>query len=339
MSQSLDLAAREVLDCYPSLILGSVLVPLGSGGGFSGARLWRVTGTAGSWCLRAWPPETTSPQRLQTIHGWMIAAANAGLGFVPRVQPTKSGTHWVETAGRLWDLTTWMPGCADFHSHPSRPRLKAACAALALLHHTWSGVARVQGPCPAIQRRLKRVREWIRLVQSGWRPLEIVSAGDPVRPWVERGWPLLLQHLDQIPRKLAFWTKRAVPVQPCLCDVWHDHVLFTGDDVTGLVDYGAVKMDHVTVDLARLLGSLVGDDTEGRRAGLGAYSQVRPLDAEHEKLVDLLDETGTVLGIANWLTWLYAEGRLLENRAAVANRLGTLVVRLEQWAPSTDRNP
>jgi Ser/Thr protein kinase RdoA (MazF antagonist) len=123
-----------------------------------------------------------------------------------------------------------------------------------------------------------------------------------------------------------------VRLQPCLCDVWHDHVLFTGDEVTGLVDYGAAKIDHVAVDLARLLGSLVEDNTEERSAGLRAYEEVCPLMPDEEALIAVLDETGTVLGIANWLMWLYAERRRFENRTAVADRLGKLVLRLERWS-------
>ena len=94
---------------------------------------------------------------------------------------------------------------------------------------------------------------------------------------------------------------RSAVLQPCLCDVWHDHVLFEGDAVTGLVDYGGVKVDNVATDLARLLGSLAGDDPVLRDAGLRAYSRLRPLSLAEEALVPVLDRTGTLLGIANWL--------------------------------------
>ncbi len=101
--------------------------------------------------------------------------------------------------------------------------------------------------------------------------------------------------------------------------------------VTGLIDYGGVKLDHVAVDLARLLGSMVGDDFGLRAAGLQAYSRIRPLSLEEENLVHLLDETGTLLGAANWLKWLYREGKTFEDRNAVAGRLADLVKRIEGW--------
>jgi Ser/Thr protein kinase RdoA (MazF antagonist) len=111
-------------------------------------------------------------------------------------------------------------------------------------------------------------------------------------------------------------------------------VLFVGDAVSGLVDYGSVKVDHVAADLARLLGSLVPDDGAGMAAGLAAYGRLRPLSAQEEALVSVLDETGAVLGVTNWLRWLYRDGRWFEDRADmahVAQRLGQLVERLERW--------
>jgi Ser/Thr protein kinase RdoA (MazF antagonist) len=127
-----------------------------------------------------------------------------------------------------------------------------------------------------------------------------------------------------------------VPLQPCLCDVWHDHQLFERDRLTGLVDYGEVKTDHVAVDLARMLGSLVGDDKVGWQTGLAAYRSVRPLSDSEEALARALDRTGAVLGIANWVRWLYQEGRAFDDPAAARRRLRDLVERVQRWEGSCD---
>jgi Ser/Thr protein kinase RdoA (MazF antagonist) len=116
-----------------------------------------------------------------------------------------------------------------------------------------------------------------------------------------------------------------------LCDIWHDHVLFRGDAVTGLVDFGGVKTDHVTVDVARLLGSLVEDRAGLRAAGLEAYRRIRPLSLEEEELITVLDETGTLVGLMTWIKWLYVEGKRFEDRASAARRLQALVERVERW--------
>ena len=98
-----------------------------------------------------------------------------------------------------------------------------------------------------------------------------------------------------------------------------------------MVDYGSVKRDHVAVDLARLLGSMVGDDAGFRDSGLRAYARLRHLSEQEIALVTLLDFTGTLLGAANWLLWLYRDQRRFEDRAAVAGRLAVLVQRIETW--------
>jgi homoserine kinase type II len=132
-----------------------------------------------------------------------------------------------------------------------------------------------------------------------------------------------------VPQRLQRWKATNVRTQPCLCDLWHDHVLFRGDELTGLIDYGAVKVDHVAVDLSRMLGSLVRDDRDGWDEALRAYRRIAPLATEEEELAHALDETGTVVGVANWMRWLYADQRALPDRTAAGRRLEELVSRLE----------
>jgi Ser/Thr protein kinase RdoA (MazF antagonist) len=327
----LNLAAREVLRRYPILHLDDGLVALGNRGGFSGARLWRVQGTTGIYCLRAWPTGEPTPARVGWIHQLMQRAGRAGLDFVPAVAATEAGTTWVEHAGRLWDVTVWMPGHADFYDRPTTPRVEAACTALARLHNVWRDYPTPVGPCPGIGRRLEIAREWMGLIESGWSPPFGMNASDPVGPWAKRAWSMLSGWVGTVYPALAPWTARVLPLQPCLCDIWHDHVLFDGDTVTGLIDYGSAKVDHVAVDLARFFGSMVADDAEKRSAGLQAYARIHPLSGEEEGLVGILDRTGTILAMTTWLKWLYRDGKSFEDRAAVAHRLSNLVERIKNW--------
>jgi Ser/Thr protein kinase RdoA (MazF antagonist) len=325
----LDLMARSVLAHYPCAWAQAV-DSLGNRGGFSGARLWRVQNVAGPLCLRAWPESRPGLERLRDIHERMEQARRAGLEFVPALLRTHAGATWVEASGRVWEITTWLPGRADFHERPTPRRLEAACLALARLHAVWRGGMQHMGACPAVARRLEGLRGWAELVGSGWGP-NFTDPSDPVEPWARRAWGLVQAHLPNLAEVLAPWTAVSVPLQPCLCDVWHDHVLFDGDSVTGLVDYGSVKRDHVAADLARLLGSLVPDDPEMTAVGLEAYGRLRPLGPLERALVAVLDQTGTVLAAANWLMMLYHQRRAVADRDAVADRLGLLVRRIAAW--------
>jgi homoserine kinase type II len=137
--------------------------------------------------------------------------------------------------------------------------------------------------------------------------------------------------LGRVPAMLAPWHDRPVPLQWCVGDVWHDNLLFTGNQLTGLIDYGAVKVDHVAADLGRMLGSLVGDDEGLFARGLWAYAAEAPLDAGAGELARVLDQTGVVLAAANWLRRLYGDREAFPDRAAVARRLAALVGRMEGW--------
>jgi Ser/Thr protein kinase RdoA (MazF antagonist) len=249
----------------------------------------------------------------------MAVARSAGLSFVPGVLPTVEGGTVVEAAGRCWELMDWLPGRADYRTAPSPARLRAAAQALAQVHNAWHPAAPRQDICPAVRRRLDRLR-------GGLVPLAGSAGASPspaLAPLEERMRTVLQSWLPHLPGLLESWQERSVPVGPCLRDVWHDHLLFEGDHLTGLVDYAAVDEDSVAADLARMLGSLVQDDEAGWQIALSAYREVRALTAEEEALARELDRTGAVLGLLNWL------GRLGPGPAL--GRVEDLLRRVEGW--------
>jgi Ser/Thr protein kinase RdoA (MazF antagonist) len=324
----LDQLAERVVALYPPAVAGARWIALGSAGGFSGARIWRgVTPEGREFCLKVHPSGADAGRLEQVIHRWMKIGRATGLDFVPTVERGRDGRTMVEAGGRVWDVTSWMRGRADFHRNPTDAKLFAAVTALARLHDAWAGEGSV-APCPAVTRRWQAMLGWEELLGAGWRPR--FEAGDPVGPHAEVAWRLLPAVLPRVWPPVMYWLKQRVPLQPCLCDVWHDHVLFDGDRVTGVIDYAAAKVDHVAVDLARLLGSLVPDEPDRTEAALRAYQAIRPLP--QAELVTLLDVTGVVIGVVNWLRWLYHDGRVYPNRDAVAARLAQVVRRLEQMS-------
>ena len=301
-------------------------MPLGNHGGFSGARLWSLDG---QHCLRVWPPDDPVPERLDWIHQLISKAAESKLAFVPRLLRTRSGASWIDQAGRRWEITTWMPGRADFRAQPTDVRLQSACVALAQLHEAWKDQHPETGLCPAVRRRLQRFHEWSGRLASGWR--RSAALDEPFRSLVGRALEQIRHHLPAVPEELRPWIDSPLPLQPCLCDVWHDNLLFSGDTLTGLVDYGSVKIDHVAVDLARLLGSLIDDDAAKWEIGLRAYRGVRPLNTSEEGLARALDRTGVVIAATNWLSWLCVDRKQFDDLQPAFQRFATLVGRMEQW--------
>jgi len=111
-----------------------------------------------------------------------------------------------------------------------------------------------------------------------------------------------------------------MPRQVCLRDIWHDHVLFTGERVTGLIDFGALDIDIPAVDIARLLGSMAGDDATAWQTGIAAYSDTRPLSELEIRVAKALDASGTILAGCNWIRWIYLDGRRFDHQQQVIDR-------------------
>lgn len=310
---------RVVTPLYPDALSRCRWVPLGSGGGFSGSHVWRGDdGVTPTYCLKCWP-EPYSPDRLQQVHRRMTAARSAGLPFVPTPVSAAPGDTVVEAVGRTWDVTDWMPGTADFRSVPTPARLTAVCSALASLHRVWA-VERRFAPCPAVARRLALLNDWQRTVSP--RSFDLFSP--PLRELFGQAYTLVAGRFDACRTALSRWVGVEVVVFPCLCDPHHDHWLFEGDRLTGVIDFGAMKVDSPAVDLARALGDCVGPRSERFDLGLRLYADADPPVAVDQNLVRLLADTGVVGALANWQVRSLAgvpAGRV----SAVAGRLERLL--------------
>jgi Ser/Thr protein kinase RdoA (MazF antagonist) len=327
----MDQAAREVCQAYAVTQGGFQLHPLGNAGGFSGARLWRVETFGGNYCLKAWPANPQLGLSISLNHS-LVQRAALGLHFVPQLMTAVDGRTWVEARGRVWELATWMPGKADFHEHPTRARLRSAMSALAQVHGAWAFDSASWRTCPGVEKRLSRLLAWQHVESARIEGAVAAQRHQALASWCRRA--SIQFHWWARRARLALEgvnAHRPVQVQLCLCDIWHDHVLFTDQEVTGLVDYGGIGYDSVATDLARLLGSFLGDDAAVRNIALDAYNEHRRLTIAERDLVPILDWTGVVVGVGNWLRWLYLEGRQFEDQGRVVQRLSELVTRMEGW--------
>jgi homoserine kinase type II len=138
-----------------------------------------------------------------------------------------------------------------------------------------------------------------------------------------------IQKTAEVVRALLGQAERwAVPIQPCIRDIHREHVLFQDECVSGLIDFGAMRCDSCAGDIARLLGSLAGDDRALWTVGLDAYQHVRPLAEAECRLVNVFDASGVLLSGINWLEWVFIDGRAFENRSAVISRFEEIAARL-----------
>lgn len=322
----------RVLQEFPDLaanvfVAPPLIEPLGNHGGFSGAHLYRILSIDGPLLLKVWPADRSRGE-IEAIHSLMEQARHSGLSFVPSVYRTHHG-HVLVHDGCCIDLTRWQPGSADFWEHPRPTRMRSAAIALAQLHEAWAGQSPHStrggptGPVLAVHRRFQALSRWKGSYDS------VALIGQP--EWLLSAHGHVARWFAACMRVLEASQTLSLGRQPCLCDIWHDHVLFEGDEVTGIIDYGSVKVDHVAVDLARMLGSMVEDDLTLWNTGLAAYQEVRPLSRGEQDLTHLLDRTGVIVALANWVRWA-VEGKCFSDPAAVSARVSRLIKRVERWS-------
>lgn len=330
LSEIQQVLAAYGADCRPTRVEF-----LGSAGGFSGSRFWRLSSSRGSLCLRRWPREHPTLERLQFIQAVLWHTWQEGFQLIPVPLETSRHAGYVHHAGHFWELSPWMPGEASYKASPSRAKLEAALTALAGFHLAAAPFPLPDSnlvPSPGILERADMVRRlrngelgrlaqavtsntWPELEPKARRLLELFPiAADRAQTWLESG------------------ARQEVRLQPCLRDVWHDHVLFVGEQVSGLIDFGAMRPESVAADVARLLGSLAGDDQAAWQVGLDAYEETRSLSDAERLLVTAFDRSSVLLSGINWLTWIYYDTRQFADRKAVLQRVDENLARLEHLA-------
>ncbi len=302
--------------------------PRGASTGLSGALVWRVSPRGKTLCLKRWPREHPTPDELASVHGLLQHVAQSGFQFVPTPVVTRSGQSLVRRDGHLWELTPWLPGEPYDRNQPSLEKRLTAMRCLAQFHRTAS---LYESPVVAVAPGLLTRREILRglrgdLVQLrlavGAKPAsELRTVAEEMLVQIERALPTVLGELELV-------VDVPLPLQWCLRDVKCDHVLFTGEQVSGLIDFGAAAVDSVAGDVARLVGSLVGDDRQEWPPAIEAYHDCRPLSPDERRAVDCFDRGGTLAAASNWLRWLFVEERSFSHADVVQAQLVHLCNRL-----------
>jgi len=306
--------------------------------GFSGAEIYRVQTGTGNFCLRRWPPGTMSGERLREIHGFLSFQSRGGLNVVPVPVQSITGCTFVESHGTLWQLEPWMPGEATYHRHPSTEKLDSAMAALARLHHMAEISRKHPGSVERSAGTPQTILERLRILNATRNDLNRIHKGLPgerdsrFHAVARRIVSHFERSSDGIEAALRSVAQLRVPVFPCLRDLRHDHLLFSGETLTGLVDFGALRTDTAAADLSRIAGSLfqsrwIDDPIRWNRA-IGAYESVRPLTDSERQLIPVLDESGVLLSGTHWLRARYIHSSALD-LPRICNRLESIVSRLE----------
>ncbi|MDA0835259.1 MAG: phosphotransferase [Planctomycetota bacterium] len=324
------------------------ITPIDSQQSFSGAKIYRVETAIGSFALRGWPPGQFPRHRIIGLHDLLEFLSERGIVQVAAPVRTISGETIWNDGHRDWHLEPWKPGNADFLVDPNSEKLQNAMISLADWHQaavlwtpprdsaTWFSSS-IAGPSSAITDRIMRIDYW-----SGAPQVELRRAlsKEPESAWTESA-TIVLAHFDRLAAAARVDLHRLSQVQfsrqPCLRDLWSDHVLFTGNHVTGLIDPTACRNDNVAVDLARLLGSFLGDDEPRWQEALRTYHEHRPMSAVERELVRTLDRANVLLSAMTWLDRRFLNTVTIRHPDAALKRLKMYVGRIDHQTKTTTR--
>jgi homoserine kinase type II len=170
-----------------------------------------------------------------------------------------------------------------------------------------------------------RAREIGSLLDGGFDNLQgVLPVDDGGDPRCRLAWQWLTLARRLAPRLIGMARDAAEqygPLQPCVRDVRPDHLLFRGDNLSGLIDFGTAAIDSVAFDLARILAEWVGPDRSSRVAALAAYETVRPLESIELVLIEAFEQTTSLLMGNHWIRWHFLERRMFEDPEAVLQGL------------------
>jgi len=330
---------QSLFDRFPKLFRPTAVEPIG-GSGLSGAEIFRTSSALGRFALRCWPAEHPSDERLRSIHRLLGQAWQRGCEFIPIPVPSLSGETFIEFSDRRWQLEPWMPGEPETCGEPRPERLTAAFHTLARLHEALAVENRHKhfyGPSPGLAERIRVLEGCLSGDMHRLRNTFAQETSDiwPARAQsyfklFDRGAPAVYELLRQT-------ASIEYPLQPVVRDVHREHILFTDDQVTGLIDFGAMSVDNPAVDLARLLGSYEIDVADQRAELLRDYSP--HLLPEERLAVEAFDRSGALLSPFRWLWWLFVERRSFRDPAAVARRFDVLLQRLTRLVDDAHSPP
>ncbi|VTR91731.1 Putative homoserine kinase type II (Protein kinase fold) OS=Singulisphaera acidiphila (strain ATCC BAA-1392 / DSM 18658 / VKM B-2454 / MOB10) GN=Sinac_2251 PE=4 SV=1: APH [Gemmata massiliana] len=292
--------------------------------GFSGAIVWRGDDATGVplVALKGWPPDA-SAERVQQIHYWMSQAAR--LPFVPSVFAGTHGHTAVFADGRLWDACRWVPGAPLIQ--PTEANIRSACEAVAHLHRCWP-LASNRKPCRGVANRIDVLTAHRRQLSDWNRDTPPVEPA--LDPLLRRAVSVVARNTDAAITALRPWASRPLLSRPCLRDLRGEHIFFRTGMVTGVIDFGAMIIDHPAIDLARFLGDFSALRESVFSEGLNAYRACGGVLDVPDEFVQLLARTGFVCSLLGWLVRLVVRHEPTVRATAIAARLAHLLACAER---------
>lgn len=331
-------------------------------GGLSGARVYEASGqpslmTAGSqqaskYVLRCWPSQVTK-SRVDQVHQVIGAAANQcayllkplPMGGAPGDGGARGASSRVlaeqptavrDDQGRIWELNRWVPG-QPLAADADRAQICAGARALADVHQALRQQGISRAAAESIKERVRRIAQLSTQLPALWQlPLQgrtsprVIDQLGRVQTLLRAKWG---GFAGEMSIQLGQLAAQPLPVHFVLRDTRRQNVLFDHGEVSGIIDYDALRVDFPAVDLARWVSGFALYQSQRQQIldGIVAeynekttFQSVYPVE-DFMRAIELIAESTQMISLANWLVWLTVEQRQFDDWSAVSTRLDELL--------------
>ncbi len=253
--------------------------------GLSDSLVYKVSSSDGVFALKSYNPSSFSS--LQNAHVILDQIRKNKFVLFPLIVRNKDNATVVYHDGFCWDLSFWVPGNIPDYSIFN---LVQCVNKLAQFHIAVGFEQSGFGIMPAMECREIEINSFsisaINFSLIGFLPLFNLIE---LLKWTRQEVGSLLGSLNP-----------SVKIQCCWGDARRENILFSGSEITGFIDYCAMRRDCREVDVSRMLSSFAGDDYLMWTKALNAYAESSPINYLVCRKLDIL---GTIVSLYRWLKW------------------------------------
>ncbi|QDT67711.1 Phosphotransferase enzyme family protein [Planctomycetes bacterium MalM25] len=287
--------------------------------GLSEDTVWRLEGGSQTLAVRCWRINDYKLQLIRQLRRVLSWTCKEGLAFVaaPIGEPIHDGE------GGLWEMAPWKSGSPLSELSEDSSAVEEAVKGLV----QWHVVARRLSDPPSwfprgMQLRRYRLKQLDTIAQEiPWLVDDRVAARWPELTPLVRGRCQAAERAAQAIRSID-WSQATS--QMIHGDARPEHFLIENGELTGLIDFGAMRRDTPWADLARLAGEL-GPGRIEEVVSLYEQASGQPVD---RAAVAALDLAGAAVSSANWSRWLSDPSRHWPDPELVRQRLRSISSRL-----------
>ena len=253
--------------------------------GLSESVVYKVSSSDGVFALKSYNPSALSS--LKNAHAFLNQIRKKKFVLFPLIIRNKDNGTIVCHDGFCWDLSSWVPG-----NNPecSISNVVQSVNKLAQFHIAVGSKQSGFAIMPAMESREIELNSFS---TSAINFLAIQFL--PLFNLIE-----LLKWTRQEVGSLLGSSNPSVKVQCCWGDARRENILFNGSEISGFIDYCAIRNDCREVDVSRMISSYAGDDYLMWTKALNAYSENAPINYLVCRKLDIL---GTIVSLYRWLKW------------------------------------